>query len=114
MKNNTAIDIDLGYTVVSPDGVARLLNKSLSWVYKNAYALGASKIGKTYIFTLEGLRYAIETGQNMASKGTGEPADVHKGRIRNKTGSLKMGTRYERSSTTAERATRLGLVIPNR
>jgi hypothetical protein len=53
--------------VMSPQEVANSLRKSLRWVYKNAYFLGASKIGGSWIFTREGLHDAIQRGQRLES-----------------------------------------------
>jgi hypothetical protein len=51
-------------TVLDPKHISRLLNRSERWVYTHAHELGARRIGRTWIFTQEGLESAILRPEN--------------------------------------------------
>jgi len=95
-------------TVISPEEVATILRKSLSWVYAHASQLGASRIGGSLIFTREGLDYAFEKGKNLASQGHGQRKKVHQRRVQHKESSTKLGTGSK--ETLEERGRRHNLV----
>ena len=81
-------------TVIKPGEVAKRLNKSLQWVYRNAGALGAVRIGRSWIFTEEGLCHAIQGKRDVEGEShQGRPAlHVLEG---NKRGSAGLGKRKE-------------------
>ena len=64
--------------VITPKIIAEQLNKSTSWVYKNAANLGAAFIGGSWIFTQEGLENAIQRGQEMARELNASREEIHK------------------------------------
>jgi len=64
--------------VLAPQEVARILNKSLRWVYKYGYDLGGVKIGGSWIFTKESLFNALQARKEMACSGYYPRAAVSK------------------------------------
>ncbi|MDH4317123.1 MAG: hypothetical protein OEV64_01915 [Desulfobulbaceae bacterium] len=63
--------------VITVQTIAKQLNKSTSWVYKNAANLGAAFIGGSWIFTQEGLENAIQRGQEMAREHNASRNEIH-------------------------------------
>jgi hypothetical protein len=52
-------------TCLTPATISEMLNMSIRWVYLHASELGASRIGKTWIFTQEGLEDALQKPRGM-------------------------------------------------
>ena len=82
-------------TVIKPGEIAKHLNKSLQWVYHNAGALGAVRIGKSWIFTEEGLKNAIQGKREMESDSHESHPSLHVLK-RNKNRGAGMGKRKEK------------------
>lgn len=96
--------------IMTPKETARLLQKSLKWVYRNAQALGGSKIGGSLFFTDEGVWDAIQRGQKVAGSGDGQPKTGCTEIIQIKERSRRVGTQLqEKSQERRTLAQRVGL-----
>ncbi len=58
--------------LVTPGALARLLGKSQRWVYDHAEELGAVKVGKSWIFTKEGVANAFQAKGQPEMAGPGK------------------------------------------
>ena len=96
-------------TVIQPGEIATQLKKSLSWVYANAPALGASRIGGSWIFSEEGLQDALQAGQEVARASHGVRADKNERRVHHKERRPRVGA--ETKKTLGERARRHNLNV---
>jgi hypothetical protein len=61
---------------ISPRDISAQINKSIRWVYSNAYDLGGTKIGGSWIFTKEGFENAIQTKQKVARGGNSQRPEI--------------------------------------
>ncbi len=57
----------LGLTIAEPAALAKVLGRSKRWVYDHAVELGGVKIGGTWIFTVQGLKNAVQRAWDMES-----------------------------------------------
>jgi hypothetical protein len=90
--------------------IAKMLDKSIKWVYAHAHELGGCKIGGTFIFTEEGFYNAIQRRQEMARKSNVQGKAVHSSTSKEKRGD-RMGDRKAKGDKTKRRelASRAGL-----
>ena len=65
-------------TAISALDISTRLHKSLKWVYTHAGDLGASRIGRSVIFTEEGLENALQrVKEEMASESADRRPETH-------------------------------------
>ena len=67
-------------TLIKPAEIAKILDRSLRWVYNNAYELGGIRIGGSWFFTKERFGSAL-SGQNqewMARGGKTPTKEIHR------------------------------------
>jgi len=104
-----------GVTVLTALEIAKLLRKSKSWVYDHADELGASRIGGSPIFTMEGLKDALSrTRRNMeGSRKDREKKSCSEERISDTSSSSSVGSRRKKNDSQKARAAELGIVLPN-
>jgi hypothetical protein len=98
------------FTVLTAQEVAAIMRKSKTWVYDHAYELGASRIGGSPIFTLEGLENAVSrTRRNISgnSQDQGEEG-FPEARVQHIPESAHMGSGRAKKERAAA-ANRLGL-----
>lgn len=99
----------MAMTVISPTEVAIILKKSLSWVYAHASELGASRIGGSLIYTMEGIVHAFEEGKGLVNQGH---ESIDQRRVHPRKHLKRLGTRAE--ETLEERGRRHNLTVFNR
>jgi hypothetical protein len=96
-------------TRLKPQEIADQLKMSLNWVYRNADALGAVRIGGMWIFTEEGLKNALqrtdqaerEMGHGLQSQEAGELPGRHE-ILQNQKRSYRMGTKQRKGIETID------------
>jgi hypothetical protein len=104
-----------GISALSAQDVADLLKKSKSWVYDHADELGASRIGGSPIFTVEGLKNAL-SGSRRYISGSGQDKpkkDRPEKRLQIIQGRTRLGGRGEGTASEENRAKELGIIIPD-
>ena len=98
-------------TVLKPKDIADMLGKSVTWVYRNARELGASRIGGSWIFTQEGLEYALQRGQKLESDAPlqGQASQDNAVRDKKRSPRIRGGSKEGGSEKREEAAARHGL-----
>lgn len=91
---------------LTPAEVAAKLKKSLRWVYNHAADLGAARIGKSLIFTEEGLIDAIQRGQEVEGVHHSQKRQKDHQAVHNQERGQRVGIKHEEGLTEAESAIR--------
>jgi len=104
-----------GVIVLTAPELAKIMRKSTSWVYNHAKELGASWIGRSPIFTMEGLKDALSrTRRNMeGSCKDREKERSPKERLHLIQSSSSMGSIRKKEASKAARAKELGIILPD-
>ena len=82
---------------LTPKDISIILKKSPRWVYKHALELGGVQVGKSWFFTMEGLKNALQRQQEeqMERCRQAQQGSIYE-TIREKTRCESLGTRKKR------------------